>query len=80
MELNKTNLKWSEIFPMNKKRRKMGVAVLVGHLVVAGGWNGKVRLAPPEYFNDSLNKWQMDFTSNNEDLKTHRLNRMLIIS
>ena len=59
MVLRKTTLRWSEITSMNEKRRKMGAAVFRNCLVVAGGVNGTVRLASAEYFDDSLNKWQM---------------------
>ena len=59
MKLNDTNLKWSDVVPMNEKRGLLGAAVFHDHLVVAGGGNGKDCLASIEYFDGSSSGWQM---------------------
>ena len=59
MKLSDTNLKWSDVVPMNGKRALFGSAVFRDHLVVAGGGSGKNCLASIEYFRGSSSKWQM---------------------
>ena len=59
MKLSDTNLKWSDVVPMNEKRGLFGAAVFCDHLVVAGGGNGKDCLSSIEYFDGSSSGWQM---------------------
>ena len=74
MKLNESNLRWSEVVAINEKRSLMGAAVFRDHLVVAGGTSGVACLATAEYYNHSLDGWQMAPT-----MQQKRSNNSLVV-
>ena len=59
MNKHDQKITWKEVAPLNENRHAMGGAVFLDTLVVAGGHNGLADLHSVEFYQATLNKWEM---------------------
>ena len=59
LKLQDVALRWTEISPMNVKRRSMGAAVYQDLLLVAGGFDGNTALDSVECYTPQWDEWKL---------------------